>query len=163
MKCSITSTWKHFETQLTFLCSVPNLGLWSKHEISHLWLWFQPLITDLYNVCIPASLEPTVWMWWQAVHSVWIWTQSTTPQIPSSAMPQSCSDSPCHFSFYKVHHCFSMTPFFFLYIDVNRYVLWLQLQLLTPIFPIFRVFSLLHSFVGAAGCLLVPQGFYCLL
>lgn len=51
-------------------------------------------------------------MWWRVVCSVWIWTWSTTLQVPSSPMPWRCLKSPSLFSFSKVLHWYSIPPFF---------------------------------------------------
>lgn len=109
--------------------------------------------TAEYNVCIPASLDPTALTWWQAVYSVRILTQSRTLQIPSSPTQTSCLNFPFFFIFFKVLPLFCFS-FVLLLTDLFGN------QRFKPIFFFFSMLSNFSSSFGALGCLLVPQVFY---
>lgn len=107
--------------------------------------------TAEYNVCIPASLDPTALTWWQAVYSVWILTQSRTLQIPSSPTQTRCLNFPFFFIFFKVLPLFCFGFFVLLLTDLfGNQTFW-------PIFSFSACFPIFLPLLECLGVSLFPK------
>lgn len=92
---------------------------------------YDPGVCDSYHVCVPASWEATVWMWWLAAYLVWIWISSTNPRVPSSHMLQRCSKYLCHFSCFKVHPPLTLTYIILPHFRKIIHAFWMNWETLT--------------------------------